>query len=106
LAAAAVLLLAMGVAAWYAWPRFQREDDPEERTAETTHSPEPVPPTLRPYLAQAQSGDAKAMHMLAVMYWNGLNVRQDREKGLEWYHKAANAGSTAAQETLKSIEGK
>jgi TPR repeat protein len=45
------------------------------------------------------------MHMIAVMYWNGLNVRQDRVKGLEWYRKAAAAGSTAAQATLKSIEG-
>jgi TPR repeat protein len=64
-------------------------------------APETVPPELRPYLDQAKLGDAKAMHMIALMYWNGLNVRQDRVKGLEWYRKAAAAGSTAAQQFLK-----
>ena len=64
-------------------------------------APEAVPSELRPYLDQAKLGDAKAMHMIALMYWNGLNVRQDRVRGLEWYRKAATAGSTAAQQFLK-----
>ncbi len=102
IAGAAVLLLAGGGGAWYLWSRGgAAATKPAEAPA-----PEPVPPELRPYLAQAQGGDAKAMHMIALMYWNGLNVRQDRTKGLEWYRKAAAAGSTAAQETLKTIEGK
>jgi TPR repeat protein len=72
--------------------------------AQTT--PEAVPPEVRSYLDQAKAGDGKAMHMIALMYWNGLNVRQDRVKGLEWYRKAAAAGDKAAQKELAVIEGK
>jgi hypothetical protein len=104
IAGAAILLLVGGGGAWYLWPRLQGGGT-AARPAEAP-APEPVPPELRPYLAQAQGGDAKAMHMIALMYWNGLNVRQDRVKGLEWYRKAAAAGSTAAREALKTIEGK
>ncbi len=104
LGGAAVLLLAAGAGAWYLWPRLKGSVTATKPTE--APAPEPVPPELRPYLAQAQGGDAKAMHMIALMYWNGLNVRQDRVKGLEWYRKAAAAGSTAAREALKTIEGK
>lgn len=103
LGGAAVLLLGGGTAAWFLWPRLASI---ARKPAEPALVQETIPPELRPYLAQAQGGDAKAMHMIAVMYWNGLNVRQDRIKGLEWYRKAAAAGSTAAQEALKTIEGK
>jgi len=63
-----------------------------------------TPAALRPYLEKAREGDAKSMHMLAVMYYNGLNVRQNREEGLKWYRKAAEAGSNAARKELKQIE--
>jgi TPR repeat protein len=69
---------------------------------ETT--PAETPAALRPYMEKAREGDAKSMHMLAVMYYNGLNVRQNREEGLKWYHKAAEAGSDAARKELKQIE--
>lgn len=65
-----------------------------------------APPELRPYLDQAAKGDGKAMHMIALMYWNGLNVKQDRVKGLAWYRKAVAAGDQAAQQELSVIEGK
>jgi TPR repeat protein len=45
------------------------------------------------------------MHMLAVMYYNGLNLPKDREKGLYWYRKAAAQGSDAARAELSAIEG-
>jgi len=45
------------------------------------------------------------MRMLGVMYYYGLNVPQDREKGLQWYRKAAEKGSDAARLELAKIEG-
>jgi TPR repeat protein len=36
------------------------------------------------------------MRMLGVMYYYGLNVPQDREKGLYWYRQAAAKGSDVA----------
>lgn len=97
--ALAGLAVGGGVAYWLLRPVATDEAGPAQAAEE------PVPPELRAYMAQAKAGDAKAMHMIALMYWNGLNIRQDRAKGLIWYHKAAEAGSTAARETLKTIEG-
>lgn len=62
------------------------------------------PATLQDYLDQAKAGDAYAMRMLGVMYYNGLNVPQDREKGLFWYRKAAEKSDVARLE-LASLEG-
>jgi hypothetical protein len=56
------------------------------------------------YLEQAKAGDAHAMRMLGVMYYYGLNVPQDREKGLYWYRKAAERGSDAARIELEKLE--
>lgn len=66
---------------------------------------DPVPPGAVAYLDQARSGDAHAMRMLGVMYYYGLNVPQDREKGLYWYRRAAEQGSDAARAELAKIEG-
>jgi hypothetical protein len=66
---------------------------------------ESVPPGAQPYLDKAKAGDVYAMRMLGVMYLNGLNVPQDREKGLYWYRKAAENGSEAARSELSKIEG-
>ena len=57
------------------------------------------------YFEQAKKGDANAMRMLGVMYYYGLNVPQDREKGLYWYRQAAAKGSEAAGSELNKIEG-
>jgi hypothetical protein len=101
-----VLLLLITGGAAYGFLRPTSETREENTSTQTSTganaaTPESVPPELRPYMDQAKAGDAKAMHMIALMYWNGLNVRQDRVKGLAWYHKAAAAGSTAAQQFLK-----
>ncbi|MDP1832396.1 MAG: SEL1-like repeat protein [Geothrix sp.] len=60
---------------------------------------------VQAYLEQAKAGDAHAMRMLGAMYYYGLNVPQDREKGLYWYRKAAEKGSDAARSELSRIEG-
>lgn len=62
------------------------------------------PPGAQAYLEQAKAGDANAMRMLGVMYYYGLNVPQDREKGLGWYRKAAEKGSEAARAELAKLD--
>jgi hypothetical protein len=66
---------------------------------------ESVPAGAQAYLEKAKAGDVYAMRMLGVMYYNGLNVPQDREKGLYWYRQAAEKGSEAARSELSKIEG-
>ena len=105
---AACLLLLAGLAIYWAMRPGTPGDVNTEAPLEETNRPasEPVPPELRPYMDQAAKGDAKAMHMIALMYWNGLNVQQDRAKGLAWYRKSAAAGDKGAQKELSVIEGK
>ena len=64
----------------------------------------PEPAGAQAYLDKAKAGDVYAMRMLGTMYYNGLNVPQDREKGLYWYRKAAEK-SDAARAELSQIEG-
>jgi len=66
---------------------------------------ESIPPAARSYFERAQAGDTYAMRMLGAMYYYGLNVPQDRAKGLYWYRKAAEQGSDAARTELNKIEG-
>ena len=121
--------VALAVVGWFVWgpglAPFRSTDDGSSASAEVERQPTPspqaaptaspqtpetpststeVPAELRAYFDKANQGDAKAMHMLAVMYYNGLNVRQNREEGLKWYRKAAEAGSQAALKELKQIE--
>jgi len=63
-----------------------------------------IPGAVRAYLDQAKAGDANAMRMLGAMYYYGLNVPPDREKGLNWYRKAAEAGSDVARAELSRLE--
>lgn len=65
----------------------------------------PVPDAARAYFDKAKVGDVYAMRMLGVMYYNGLDVPQDREQGLYWYRQAAERGSEAARSELSKIEG-
>lgn len=67
-----------------------------QRTAE-------VPAAARPYLEKAAQGDAAAMQMLGYMYFNGLNVPQDRKEGVKWFRKAAAAGSVAARQQMEQL---
>lgn len=81
--------------------------EPAALPARTAEAPAAeVPPALRSYLEKAEKGDAAAMRMLGVMYYNGLNVARNEQEGLKWYRKAAEAGSGAAAKELKLLEGK
>jgi hypothetical protein len=66
---------------------------------------ESVPLAAQATLEQAKAGDVRSMHLLGLMYYNGLNLPRDREKGLYWLRKAAEKGSQAARVELNQIEG-
>ncbi len=99
----ALLLLALvgGGAAAYLY--LNRAAAPTTARTPAT-APEAAPEGARLYLDQAKAGDANAMRMLGVMYYNGLNVPQDREKGLYWYRRAAEKGSATAKAELAQLE--
>ncbi|GLH74015.1 hypothetical protein GETHLI_25170 [Geothrix limicola] len=101
---ALLVLAGLGVAGYLFYPRASAPlPAPYSQTAAT---PESTPVGVQVYLEQAKAGDVHAMRMLGAYYYNGLNVPQDREKGLYWYRKAAEKGSDAAKAELKQIEGR
>lgn len=100
------LLAGLALAGGSAYAFFTRRKAPDPLPQAATAAPEAVPPGAMIYLEQAKAGDAHAMRMLGVMYYYGLNVPQDREKGLYWYRKAAAKGSEAARQELEKLEGK
>lgn len=61
--------------------------------------------TYNSTLSSANQGDAISQYNLGVMYALGEGVRQDDQKALEWYTKAANQGNADAQYEpfLKSV---
>lgn len=61
-------------------------------------------PEVRAMLKEAEAGNVRAMHTLALWHYYGLNVPKDRDKGLQWYRRAAAAGSAAARQELTQIE--
>lgn len=99
----ALLLLAMVGGGSAAYLYLNRAAAPTAARTPAT-APEVVPEGARLYLDQAKAGDANAMRMLGVMYYNGLNVPQDREKGLYWYRRAAEKGSATAKAELAQLE--
>jgi TPR repeat protein len=94
----AVALIAAGALFLYRGPRA-----PEPALASGNPSDREIPPALRQYYEQAHTGDARAMRMLGTLYYNGLNVPQDRDEGIRWYRKAAAAGSVAARKDLEQL---
>ena len=114
---ALVLVLAVG-SLWALRPDLlglavheeRKQADDSEPSASPTERAEPaapeIPPAIRPYVEKADKGDAAAMRMLGVMYYNGLNVPRNEQEGLKWYRKAAEAGSKAAAKELKALEGR
>jgi TPR repeat protein len=100
-------LVALGAVAYFVFTREPASQTAPSYLAGTPEaSPvESVPPAAQVYFEQAQAGDAHAMRMLGAMYYYGLNVPRDREKGLFWYRMAAEKGSDAARTELSKLEG-
>jgi TPR repeat protein len=54
-----------------------------------------------PYVQAAKSGDPKAQNKLALLYLNGdQGFKQDEEKAIYWFQKAAALGNVDAQNNL------
>ena len=51
-------------------------------------------PTIKRLVKAAENGNSEAMIALAFMYTEGENVTKNIDKAIEWYKKAAQAGST------------
>lgn len=98
-----VLLVVLGGGAYLAF--FRNSAVPPSPKPDQAAAIESVPPAARATLEQAKAGDVRAMHMLGLMYYNGLNIPQDREKGLYWLRRAAEEGSAGARAELSQIEG-
>jgi hypothetical protein len=97
------LLVVLGGGAYLAFSRSTASPPvPPPVLAPTT---EAVPPAAQATFEQAKAGDVRSMHLLGLMYYNGLNLPRDREKGLYWLRKAAEKGSNAARAELGQIEG-
>ena len=95
-------LVVVGAVAYLLFPRSEMV--PKPAPGLEPQPSEAVPEAAKPYLEQAQKGDPNAMRMLGVMYYYGLSVPKDRQKGLFWYRKAAEKGSNAAREELRKLE--
>jgi len=52
------------------------------------------------YEIDAKRGDTKAQNALSYLYFNGLGVSKDKNKGLFWLEKAANLNDAIAQYDL------
>jgi TPR repeat protein len=59
---------------------------------------------FRETLQQARQGDSEAQYNVGAMYQNGRGVEADRERALEWYHKAAEQGNSRAMARLGLME--
>ena len=55
------------------------------------------------YLKKAQRGDPEAQCNLGWCYENGKGVKQDWQKAVEWFTKAAQQGDEYAKEALKRL---
>lgn len=99
-------LVVLGAAIYLVFSRGPATPSPGQPVSQPAVAKGELPPAVQGYLDQAKAGDAHAMRMLGVMYTYGLDVPQDREKGLYWYRQAAEKGSDAARAELQRLEGK
>ncbi len=72
-------------------------------TAPTPVAPAPLPETLRPYLSKAEAGDVASMRLLGLRLAYGVDAPMNREAGVRWLTRAAQAGSPAAAQELRAL---
>ena len=100
-----VLLLVIG-GIYFSFSRSSLKADlPLVALPNQTNEPSlPVPADMQGTLAKAKGGDSKAMHMLGVSFYYGLNVPQNKAEGLRWMRKSAEAGNEKAKSDLRQME--
>lgn len=52
----------------------------------------------------AEQGNITAMRMIAMIYYEGDGVTQDKAEGLRWFRKAADKGDKTSKEILRNAE--
>ncbi|MBL0313437.1 MAG: hypothetical protein IPP78_12150 [Holophagaceae bacterium] len=103
--AIAVLLLVIGGIYFAFFKTSQKTSSPLVILPSQAKEPGlPVPASMQGTLAQAKAGDSKAMHMLGVSFYYGLNVPQNKAEGLRWMQKAVDAGNEKARSDLRQME--
>ena len=56
------------------------------------------------YTKAAKQGDAEAQYNLGMCYGQGKGVKQDVQKAVEWYTKAAEQGFESAKDMVKKLK--
>ena len=104
-AAISILVLVIGVIYFAFFRPSLKIASPLGNALDQTAEPSlPVPASMQGTLAQAKAGDSKAMHMLGVSFYYGLNVPQNKAEGLRWMRKASGAGNEKARSDLRQME--
>ncbi|WP_081827977.1 protein kinase domain-containing protein [Oribacterium sp. FC2011] len=89
----------------------RKETTSSENPKETTSSENPKETTTQEspeqrfnrYYEMAKGGDKYGMYHLAYMYQCGDGIKQDYEKAIEWYEKAAESGHVTSLERLVDL---
>ena len=55
------------------------------------------------YRLAALEGHAGAMYWLGGFYWHGWEIEKDYEKAVDWYQRAAEAGSEQSRTALQEL---
>ena len=99
-----LLLLVAGGGAFFL--RGKDEVTPSETVSQSetqAEAPSPARSPLEQETEEAKGGNPKAMYSLAKRYKDGRGVTQNTEMMLEWFQKAAAAGSLDAQNDLGAL---
>jgi TPR repeat protein len=60
-------------------------------------------PAIRLFRPLAQAGNARAQHLLGVMYHRGQGVARNTVRAMAWFSVAAKHGDREAQATLSEV---
>jgi len=60
-------------------------------------------PAMTVFRAMAQQGNAKAQHVLGVMYHRGQGVKRNPVRAFVWFSRAAASGDAAAKSDLREV---
>ena len=72
----------------------------EEKPAQPSASDLTTPSHFEETKAKAEAGDAFAQNSLGLMYRNGIGVKKDYAKALEWHRKSAAQNNHYGQNSL------
>ena len=80
---------------------YTPQSESEEQLTDTV--PQTYEAEMRLFEAEAKKGSADASWKLGLGYLNGIGVRKDENKAVQWLKKAANLGDVRAQTVLSDF---